>query len=197
MALKWRDKRDVHMLSSIHTSAMKNSGKKDRNNQPIMKPHCVLDYTMNMGAVDKVDKQLSFTECIRKTVKWYKKVFFHLMDLSSYNAFAIYRKSGPNRSNFKDFRMQIIRQIFEKYGAFNGARAGRPSIEPAPLRLTERHFPAHIEERTPGNDRIERRRCVVCSSRGTRVLSTFICLDCNAALCVPECFRIYHTNLHY
>jgi hypothetical protein len=33
-----------------------------------------------MAAVDKTDMLQSSIESIRKTVKWYKKVFFHLLD---------------------------------------------------------------------------------------------------------------------
>jgi hypothetical protein len=45
--------------------------------EPVVKPLCVMDYNSNMGAIDGTDMQLSFSECIRKTVKWYKIFFSH------------------------------------------------------------------------------------------------------------------------
>ena len=81
LALKWKDKREVYMLSSAHTPEMVESRKLDsRTKRPIMIPKCVSDYNLNMGAVDKVDMQISFSECLRKTTKWYKKLFFHFLD---------------------------------------------------------------------------------------------------------------------
>ena len=65
------------MLSTIHSVAYVNSDKVDhQTGEEIQKPICILDCTENMGAVDHVDMQMSFSECIRKSVKWYKKVFF-------------------------------------------------------------------------------------------------------------------------
>ena len=73
LALKWQDKREVHILSTAYT----NSNKTDRQTRErIRKPICIVDYTNNMGAVDNVDMQISFSECIRKSIKWYKKLLF-------------------------------------------------------------------------------------------------------------------------
>jgi hypothetical protein len=40
-----------------------------------IKPDCVLDYNLKMGAVEKADMINSFVECTQKTTKWYKKIF--------------------------------------------------------------------------------------------------------------------------
>ena len=50
-----------------------------------IKPDCVLDYNCEMGAVAKVDMINSFVACARKTTKWYKNVFFHLIDTAVLN----------------------------------------------------------------------------------------------------------------
>ena len=70
LALKWQDKREVYMLSTIHSTAYENSSKINRQTgEEIRKPVCILDYAKKMGAVDHVDMQMSFSECIRKSVK--------------------------------------------------------------------------------------------------------------------------------
>ncbi|KAJ8976674.1 hypothetical protein NQ317_004757 [Molorchus minor] len=78
LALKWRDRREVHiMLTNKHEDKIIALDKKDfRTKEPIKKPACIVDYNANMGAVDRSDMMLSSTECVRKTVKWYKKLFF-------------------------------------------------------------------------------------------------------------------------
>ena len=84
------------MLSSVHTTEMVQSGKlNSRTKKPIMKPKCVSDYNLDMGTVDKVDMQISFSECLRKTIKWYEKLFFYFLDLSVYNACVLYKIKNP------------------------------------------------------------------------------------------------------
>lgn len=66
-----------------------------------------------------------------------------------------------------------------------------------PHRLTEYHFlaylPATAKKANPT------RQCVVCSrernakGKKFRRESRFYCPDCNVALCVAPCFRVYHT----
>ena len=95
LALKWQDKQEVHMLSTIHSTTHANSGKVDRKTgREIRKPIGIIDYNTNKGAVDQVDMQLSFSECLRKSMKWYKKVFFHLLDIAEYKAFLIFKMHG-------------------------------------------------------------------------------------------------------
>ncbi|KAF0747901.1 Uncharacterized protein FWK35_00022580 [Aphis craccivora] len=55
LALKWKDKRDVFILSSIHNHKMKiiNTPRKTTS-----KPNSILDYNNNMGLVDKSDDEL-------------------------------------------------------------------------------------------------------------------------------------------
>ena len=61
-ALKWHDKREVHMFSTIHSTTYGYSGKVDRKTgQEIRKPVCIIHYNTNKGAADQVDMQISFS----------------------------------------------------------------------------------------------------------------------------------------
>lgn len=53
MTCKWRDKRDVHMLSTVHKPKMSLTNKTDRLENCIKKPECILDYNPNVGLIDK------------------------------------------------------------------------------------------------------------------------------------------------
>ena len=76
LVLKWQDKREVHMLSTIHSTTYTYSNKIDpQNEEKIRKPACIVNYTKDMGAVGHIDMQMSFSECMRKSVKWYNKLF--------------------------------------------------------------------------------------------------------------------------
>ena len=116
IVMKWMDNREVYMLSTIHDSQMVGIGKIDHNKGgQIMKPVCVQNYNENMGAIDLVDMQSSFTECIRKTIKWYKKVFFHMVDMASINAYYLYKTKSSKSLQLKEFRLELIKSIIVKY----------------------------------------------------------------------------------
>ena len=57
MALKWKDKRDVFMISTYHNSSTvtktRRSRAADGGVEDIQKPQVVEDYNQNMGGVDK------------------------------------------------------------------------------------------------------------------------------------------------
>ena len=78
------------MLSSYHSAEFIETKRNDiKTRRPILKPTVVVDYNRVMGAVDKTDMILN--SIIRKTLKWYKKLFFHMVNLSIYNAFMLYK----------------------------------------------------------------------------------------------------------
>jgi len=67
------------------------TGKTDYENNNIRKPDCIIKYNESMGSVDKTDMLLSRVECVRKTIKWYKKVYIHLIDMALLNAYSSYK----------------------------------------------------------------------------------------------------------
>nr|XP_053642416.1 piggyBac transposable element-derived protein 4-like [Cherax quadricarinatus] len=91
MALTWHDKRDVTLLSTIHRNEMVQTDRLSKfNNEPIVKPLAVVDYTNNMRLVDKCDMMIGFVDCVRRSRKWYIKLFFYLVDIAVLNAFSMY-----------------------------------------------------------------------------------------------------------
>ena len=58
LALKWMDKREVHLLTTLHEHIMAKIGKNDRKTcKKIKKPLCITQYNKKMRAVDQVDMQ--------------------------------------------------------------------------------------------------------------------------------------------
>ena len=57
LTLKWKDKRDVLMLSTYHDSSMVTKSRRSRaaeeGVEDVQKPKVVEDYNQNMGGVDK------------------------------------------------------------------------------------------------------------------------------------------------
>src|SRR5215510_1156610 len=48
-----------------------------------------------------------------------------------------------------------------------------------------------------GTLRLSRKRCVVCYKSNRRKETVFWCPECEVALCVEECFKVFHTKLHF
>ena len=127
---------EVMMLSTIHEPQMKHT---EKNNSRIQKPISVLDYNLNSRIVDKVDMQLSFAECLRKSVKWYRKLFSHMLDLSVFNSYLIYKMNTGKKIKFLDYRLQLIREIFQTYSVPK-PKIGRPSLTNQPTRFSAKTF---------------------------------------------------------
>lgn len=200
LAIKWLDKRYVHMLTTVYSGKMKSTGKiNQKTKETILKPDCVMHYNENMGAVDKVDMQVSFVECARKSLKWYKKLFFHLIDISLYNAYILYQVKTGKKPQFSDFRLNVAEQLIEKYHTPKGHMKRPPTID-HPLRLTARHFPSLVPP-TEAKGSKTQRRCHVCSQTKLqtrkRKATRFMCKECNVALCVTPCFATFHTRKYY
>ncbi|KAL6419530.1 hypothetical protein ACFW04_013788 [Cataglyphis niger] len=69
--MKWKDKRDVLMLStkhSVETVTVRKHGS-DR-----VKPKLIVDYNDAKSSVDISDQMTAYCNPLRKTLKWYKKV---------------------------------------------------------------------------------------------------------------------------
>jgi len=104
------------MPSTKFDSKLDDSGKFDRKGNLVKKPICVINYNQCMGSIDKTDMLLSSVECVRKTSKWYKKIFFYLIDLSILNTFSAFKTVTGQNMPVANFQLEVIRQLLEKYG---------------------------------------------------------------------------------
>lgn len=202
MAFKWQDKRDVHMLTTLHEPGFAATKKKNyKTDENIWKPLAIIDYNANMGPIDKSDMQISFAECVRKSIKWYKKFFFHLVDMTIFNCNIMSTMKSGKKCGLGNFRNELVRDLLSKYGQTETPkhRAVCSSSIPHPKRLIDRHFPSKVPSN--GGSRLKTRTCFVCShskrKQRKRSSSRFECEDCNVGLCVPDCFKEYHTLLHF
>ena len=198
LALKWMDKRDVWMISTYHCPNMIETDKINYvTKEKIVKPQCILDYNKTMGTVDKVDQVLHTLNSTRKSLKWYKKFFFHLFDLAVYNTFILYNYVTGRNLTFHQFHLNLIKQILRKYlDGINGYKLRGRDTNNEPFRLTQKHFPSPYESNTAIR-KSARRRCVVCTKNDKRKDTHYECKKCNVGLCIHPCFEIYHTLLYY
>ncbi|KAG8239462.1 hypothetical protein J437_LFUL019099 [Ladona fulva] len=114
----------------------------EKRGKSLVKPAVVIDYNYTMGGVDRVDQHLSDYPLPRKrSKKYYKIIFFHLVELSVWNSLILYKKSG-GRIVHLDYRIQLIEQLIEVYHpTLVSPRSGRPPAPQQLRRLIDRHFP--------------------------------------------------------
>lgn len=204
LALKWCDKREVYMLSSCHAATEQWTGRMSRNDgSPIYKPSCIVDYIQKMGGVDLSDQLLTYYSFLRKTGKWWRKLWVHMLNMLVLNAYILNSKFGERKLNHSDYREYIaeylIRQANKTYESVD--------IDNFLLsdRLFGRHWPMKLERNHSG--RIVPRRCKVCyvglkenmlTGKPRKTKSTsYKCQQCNIAMCIDPCFRIYHVEKDY
>ncbi|XP_041711128.1 piggyBac transposable element-derived protein 4 isoform X3 [Coregonus clupeaformis] len=201
LAVKWHDKRDIHVLSTVHTATMSHTGKVDHlTGERKLKPDCVHDYNRKMGAVNKADMINRFVACAWKTTKWYKKIFFHLIDTAVLNGHIVHRQLTGEVITYQKYRENLMRELLEEHHTpRHPSTGGRPAAD-NPLRLTARHFPSKVPQTAAQGSRT-RRHCKVCLSstmrRKQRKLTKYMCVPCDIPLCVAPCFGEYHTLKHY
>ncbi|XP_035206016.1 piggyBac transposable element-derived protein 4-like [Stegodyphus dumicola] len=94
MIMRWRDKKYVHFISSIHNSEIVKVQNKLKNVE-IEKPKIALDYNNTMGGVDRMDQQIGYYDVTQsRQRKYYKKIFCYLLDITIFNAFQLWKKKG-------------------------------------------------------------------------------------------------------
>lgn len=199
IVIKWCDKRPVTMLTTVHNHEMVEVAKP---RSTVQKPKAVVDYNKQMGPVDRSDMMISFNDSTRKMTKWYRKLFLHIMDIIVLNSFTLYMKHHNKKIHLHDFRLELIRQLFECHFRERETAVARPLAmtltgDKHPLRLTARHFPRPTP--TPeGQRRKLQRKCFVCANTKTkpkkRKDTTFECSECNVGLCIFPCFENFHTK---
>jgi len=66
-----------------------------------------------MGGVDKGDQLMSYYGFSHRTVKWWRRAFFHLFENAIVNAYILYRLSTQpgHMLDHKQFRIELAKQL--------------------------------------------------------------------------------------
>ena len=164
------------------------------NTQRMLKPECVDDYNHNMNAVDRSDQYSVTYPFVRRTRKWWRKLFFYLLEVSTVNSYILYREVTHKKRSHLDFRRSLVESLATEYLQQRRCTAiGRPRSQPSLVRLDRK---LHLLEQ-----RESRHDCVVCSDRerGQRHTTTYFCKTCpdKPSLHPTTCFERFHTLHRY
>ena len=200
LALAWQaEKRKVPviMLSTEASAEMITVQSSNSHIPPTTKPAVVSSYNHHMNGVDVADQLGVYYSFQRKTVKWWRKLAFWLLDVTVVNSYIVYRQIVTTPVTHLNYRRSLVESL-----------AGRviATAPPCPLdgRPRKRSHPD-----TPDPERLNRqlhllarwdrqRDCIVCSHQSAgerRRTYYYYCKTCkdNPTLHPDTYFERYHT----
>ena len=90
--LKVFDRKAVTLMSTVYNSKNTDTGKKHfQTKEAIQKPLAMIKYNKYMGGVDANDQLLKYSHFSKRTIRWWKKVFFRMLNLCMVNVFILWR----------------------------------------------------------------------------------------------------------
>ena len=150
-------------------------------------PAVVKNYNAFMGGVDKSDQLISYHRVIRQTKRYWKTLFYHIVEIAATNSFVLQKlvlmKLGQKTHTESYFRDHLVQKIIQQYGV------QYPSPSTALISYRTLHGSKAFQYS-------ERSRCAVCKVKTTRR-----CPDCPfaPALCqtaTKDCHSIWHSEHH-
>lgn len=135
LVLSWKDKRVVHLLSTFSKGSMKhvtNVPSKWPNKPPNAKPHVILDYIKHTAGVDRSNHFISSYQFMRRTKKWYRQIFFWLLEVGIVDAYLLYKMTQESHEkkplSLKAFRQSLVRALVQEKVAnrTTAKQRGRP-----------------------------------------------------------------------
>jgi hypothetical protein len=93
------------------------------------------------------------------SLKWYKKLALHILNIALLSAHARYLMQNEKGMSLPDFQMSVIRGLFEKQERRISSRGGRCSSGYIPQCLTDHHFQDYVPS-TAGQETAMRKNCV-------------------------------------
>ena len=94
-----------------------------------------------VGEVDRADQMLAPHEAARKTLKWYRKILIHFLQVAMLNAYTLFQKANPtSKLRFVNFHVMAIKSMITSY---NRAPASAAATDECITRLAEYLFRTH------------------------------------------------------
>ena len=111
---KWRDNRPVHFILNYHNPTVTTVKRKQKDGSKLVVacPEVVKHYNENMGGVDKHDMLRQMYGVNRKSMKWWHRIFFGLLDMTIVNAYALYCDAKDKPVSLLMFRRELAQGLF-------------------------------------------------------------------------------------
>ena len=165
-----------------------------------------------MSDCDLADQLMTSCSFLRCNLKWWRKLFFHLLLLLLNNAYILNKKFRNVSLNHEQYLECIAKHLIDS--AIGTATKLQIKVSgqknDTEKRLLERHFPSCIQEQRMSKHTKPVRLCFACNFSKTKCkqiigrvgnfkhkFTSDCCPDCDVPLCVEPCFRIFHSKKNY
>ncbi len=116
VCVKWMDTQVVSVCSTIHAAYTGERVQRKIKAQHTWKaksfpcPAPVTAYNQHVGGVDLSDQLLQYYAAQHKTMKWYRKIFLHFLDIAANNAFILHKELLGNMTH-DQFMEELIAEL--------------------------------------------------------------------------------------
>lgn len=114
-------------------------------------PAPVTAYNQHMGGIDLSDQLLQYYSTPHKTMKWYRKLLLHFLDIAATNAFSVHKELYGTTSH-KEFMEELIAELC---GVSQKTTPKQTSVDHVPVPGAEQ-----ASDATAGH-----RICVLCKAK--------------------------------
>lgn len=117
--LKYQDAKTVYLLSTTESSHNIETGLHDFHQiLAKIRPSMVHIYDQKMDAVDRHNEMVENNKVPFKTLKWWKKLILHIINLSIVNSYIIYKECCKAATPMlqRNFRRKLVEQLIQTSG---------------------------------------------------------------------------------
>lgn len=197
VVLKWRDVRDVRLLTTKHGPELADFPARTRSmaNQRVKrKPVAIQDYNKGKAGIDLSDQHASLATSLRKGIKWYRKLAIEIiLGMAVVNSYIIFKKLSPKQVGLREFKEELVEVMLE---------LPQFTQHPKPVEVAQKHILKETLPKIPN----KRKQCVICyekiskeenreaARRSARKVYSF-CQDCpNKPYMCIHCFEKHHSK---
>ena len=200
VATVWRDKEDIHLISTNcqpTVTTVQRRIRKEKRDMPC--PTAITMYNTCMQCVDAEEQPWLYERVGRHGKRSWHSFIWYMVGTAVNNAYILYKSSHQQLQpkNAKplshvDFRMRLLDQLI---GGFT-CRKNSSRVSTEPPVLEESTLPGHVLIHAD-----KRRLCVNCVKLGRKTAkghgkrTAYKCRICKVNLCKDGCLVEYHTKL--
>ncbi|XP_064179982.1 activating transcription factor 7-interacting protein 1 isoform X1 [Anguilla rostrata] len=200
--VKWMDAREVSVCSTIHAAftgdtierKVKEDGVWISKNIPCPSP--IIQYNAHMGGVDLSDQLIQYYTAQHKTMRWYRKLFFHFLDIAATNAYILHKELSSlgqqEAMTHKAFMEELSAQLCGVSQKAPDVKR-RESYDHVPVRTGTQILGARMAAS------VGRKTCKLCRMNiGKKQNTPWKCKECDVPLCLQpdrNCFEKWHMQL--
>lgn len=192
--VNFKDKKSISCLSTRFDSTSIEISKESETEKKEM-PNALFQYKNFSHGVDKMNQMSSYYSISKRSVKWWKRIFYFLVDVTIYNAYVLWDKVSAAEKNFMDFRIMLMYQLSNLTPYLENYE--QPQLLSNDIFLVNGIKCVKMESLHHLSKSELPKECKCCSGiLGKRKRTRYKCIECGENL-HPECFTNYHIKKVY